>query len=504
MSEFLCLRFRDTEINPYSVLAWSIVTSHGSIEQSGYALLSELAEALPTTDVSRRCIVIVSSESVLLTTVTLPLKQQRHMRQVLPFLVEEQIIDPIENMHLAVPLLHSTESVQVVAIQKTKLSEWLDCLDEASIQPDYLFMDVLCVPEIHRDTQTPWQLLFDDQKLLFHNHQYSGMTLDANLAKTVLGINIHKQNMSEEGNEGELSLDDGSLEASLISVAKDTEAFELMGVKAIRAAELAERAEASKEGETPEREDYENFEEHDESDFDEALDDDGIEEADHSTEESYWLQEIDDFLRSENIKTYRVNYSETASELLALGAVKKLETNLNLLQGDFLPANANQANRLFLRKMVVGIAASVALFLLVTLGGGAYLNSQADSYFDKSVAVYKSLFPKQRRIKDPVKQMKRQLSGAMVGGTTSEFLPLLDAASSSLKTLEEQEATDASIEQLRYDVERGHIAIDIQANDIDELEKYRDLLTAQGLKVDILSANQDGGVVKGRLQIGRS
>ncbi|MGB5325123.1 MAG: GspL/Epsl periplasmic domain-containing protein, partial [Pseudomonadales bacterium] len=120
------------------------------------------------------------------------------------------------------------------------------------------------------------------------------------------------------------------------------------------------------------------------------------------------------------------------------------------------------------------------------------------------VAMYRELFPKQRKVVDPVRQMKRQLRGSSIGATTSDFLPLLDAASRSLQSLETGEGEEPAIKQLRYDTQRGHIAIDLQTGNIDQLEAYRDLLTAEGLEVDILSANQDGDIIKGRIQVGRS
>ncbi|NNC55688.1 MAG: hypothetical protein HKO07_08205, partial [Pseudomonadales bacterium] len=217
-----------------------------------------------------------------------------------------------------------------------------------------------------------------------------------------------------------------------------------------------------------------------------------------------WLSQIDALIRSENVSTAQLRYSETVSEMLAVSAVQSLDTSLNLLQGDFRPATASAEQRRFLRKLSGAVAACVALFLVITLGGGFYLNTRADHFFDRSVAMYRELFPKQRKVVDPVRQMKRQLRGSSVGATTSDFLPLLDAASRSLKSLEATDGEEPAIQQLRYDTQRGHIAIDLHASNIDQLEAYRDLLAAEGLEVDILSANQDGDSIKGRIQVGRS
>jgi general secretion pathway protein L len=216
------------------------------------------------------------------------------------------------------------------------------------------------------------------------------------------------------------------------------------------------------------------------------------------------IDQIDRLIRSENIATQRMQFSETATELISIHVVRSLDQQLNLLQGDFRPANANEESRRIARLTGFAVAACLGVFLIITLLGGTYLNWRADGYFDKSVAAYKEVFPKQRRVRSPAKEMQRKLSGQAVGASASEFLPLLDAASGSLTALVEQTSADANIQQLRYDLQRGNIAIDIQTDNIDQLETYKDLLTQQGLSVDILSANQDGNIVKGRIQIGRS
>ena len=211
--------------------------------------------------------------------------------------------------------------------------------------------------------------------------------------------------------------------------------------------------------------------------------------------------ELGNYIRSENIETRELVFTESCSDLLAVNAVHTVETTLNLLQGEFSPISANAANRKFIRKSGAIISACVAVFLVVTMAGGFYLNLKADQYFDDSVAIYRSVFPKQKKVIDPVKQMQRQLASKTVGGTTSDFLPLLDAASRALSNLETE--VPSTIGQLRYDNQRGHIIIDLRVNSIDILESYKEQLTAESLTVDILSANQDQEMVNGRMQISR-
>lgn len=520
MSDYLCLRFRDSSIEPHSVVSWSLLATDAKVISSGHVLLSQLQSVLPTLDSHTRCVVIIPGSAVLLTSIELPAKQLRHVKQVLPFVVEDQIIDPVESMHLTTPVLYKGNKIPVAAVKRNVIAGWLDQLSEVDIKPDYMFVDSYCLPS----QQGQWQLMVDHETALFRDDECSGMTIDYSMAKSVLNMAIlNQQGLTTEYNEeqnisneakGDNALnkennnDDGNVANSeydvvLLSVnCKDRGIIQQLYKAEIPDNDgLAEITSASQ--------DSDDSGVNSNAPIVPIIEMPGQEVLDKISAESdviqrKYLDELDSFIRSENMSTNRIHYSETSTELLAVSAVKSLDKNLNLLQGDFRPANANAENRRFMRRIAFGVAACLGLFLIVTLGGGAYLNYRSDSYFDRSVTIYRELFPKQRKVIDPVRQMKRQLSGQAIGTTTSEFLPLLDAASRSLAALSEQSAVEASIKQLRYDIQRGNISIDIHASNIDDLEAYRDLLAGEGLNVDILSANQDGDTIKGRIQIGRS
>ncbi|NNL57679.1 MAG: hypothetical protein HKO71_07990, partial [Pseudomonadales bacterium] len=434
-------------------------------------------------------------------------------------------------------VLHGGDKVTVAAIKHQLLGQWLEQLAQCNIAPDYLFIDAFCVP----DQQGQWQLLFDSDRVLFREGNSSGMRLDRQTAATVIKLAIQARSAKHAD-----SLQQDELQRVAL-VASSNDAIELAALEKLgaRPAGQAGSSAAPAAGGVPEQDEEQHEEQHHDPYEAALLGDDYVNPADKlgaegtrvaqqvadvtgdakpsrgpaasSAEASTdsndasqlpdtgeWLRELSDLIRSENIETKTVMYSETVSQLLAVSAVQSLDRNLNILQGEFRPATANAANRRYLRKVSVAVAACVALFMLITLGGGAFLNYRADSYFDQSVAIYRSLFPKQRKVRDPVKQLKRQLRGNTVGATTSDFLPLLDAASRSLTNLDSSSGEEPSIKQLRYDIQRGHIAIDLHASNIDQLEAYRDLLSAEGLDVDILSANQDGDTIKGRIQVGRS
>ena len=492
MSDFLCLRFKQVDIHEFSPVAWSVLSADGRIHASGHCRLEEVAKQIPESKALRRNILIVPSSAVLLTSTEVPIKQHRHLKQVLGFVVEEQIIDPIESMHLATPIYHASETVHIAAVKRDLLASWLEALESQNILPDYLFVDVLCVPQKVGD----WQLLFENNKVLFRDADYSGMLLDKNTAKSVIQLAISASNSSHL-----LASDDNDTAddlADLVDTLQDQGSVAGSVPVALGSIALL-LAEADKPVSANADPDPELSTEQESESLDELLDESLDPSLNLSPTE--FKVELGEFIRSENIETREIVYTESCSDLLAVNAVHTVETTLNLLQGEFSPISANAANRKFIRKAGVIVSACVALFLVVTMAGGFYLNVKADQYFDDSVAIYRSVFPKQKKVIDPVKQMQRQLTGKTMGGTTSDFLPLLDAASRALSNLETE--VPSTIGQLRYDNQRGHIIIDLRVNSIDILESYKEQLTAESLNVDILSANQDQDMINGRMQISR-
>jgi len=494
MSDFLCLRFKQVDIHEFSPVVWSVLSADGRIHASGNCLLEDVAKQIPESKALRRNILIVPSSAVLLTATNVPIKQHRHLKQVLGFVVEEQIIDPIESMHLATPVYHASETVHIAAVKRELLESWLSALETQKILPDYLFVDVLCVPQKAGD----WQLLFEDNKVLFRDSDYSGMRLDENTAKSVIQLAISASTPSslvqadnkDESDNLAAFVDNNNEQTSV-----DTHSSISLNSIALLLAEadksLNVSSDSNADSELSAKQDGDSLD----GLLDESLD------PMHIITPAEFKTELGDFIRSENIDTREVVYTESCSDLLAVNAVHTVETTLNLLQGEFSPISANAANRKFIRKSGAIISACVAVFLVVTMAGGFYLNVKADQYFDDSVTIYRSVFPKQKKVIDPVKQMQRQLAGKTMGGTTSDFLPLLDAASRALSNLETE--VPSTIGQLRYDNQRGHIIIDLRVNSIDILESYKEQLTAESLTVDILSANQDQEMVNGRMQISR-
>ena len=205
MIEFLCLQIGEVALSDSSPVDWTVTTADGRITASGRAELQELAGCLPASEAVRRNLLIVPGSALLLTSVEVVSQQQRHLKQLLPFIVEEQLVEPIESMHLALPPFRSGQRIDVAALRRETLAHWLEQFEAIGILPDYAFADVLCVPQKQGD----WQLLLDGDSVLYREALHGGMSLDIETALPVLDMALaedEQRQLDAGGTERELQV----------------------------------------------------------------------------------------------------------------------------------------------------------------------------------------------------------------------------------------------------------------------------------------------------------
>ena len=142
MADWLLLRLprEDTEL-----ATWLVVDARGapsSPPQSG-----PLALAAARTP-GRRVCVLVSGAEVLLAEPDVPVKAGAKVQQLVPYALEEQLADDIEDLHFALGKRSSESSrVPVAVIAKALLDQWLAELRGAGIEPDAVYADSELLPQ---------------------------------------------------------------------------------------------------------------------------------------------------------------------------------------------------------------------------------------------------------------------------------------------------------------------------------------------------------------------
>lgn len=149
-------------------LVWSDAEGIAPQVQTG-----ALVDAAPLAQ-GRRTLVIVPSAEVWLTRVTLPARNRQRLAAAVPYALEEQLAEDVEEMHFALGQHDGNGSWSVAAVSHERMREWLAVLQSAGIHTDMLVPDALAVLHSPRS----WTLILDRDYALLRTSAQQGIALD--------------------------------------------------------------------------------------------------------------------------------------------------------------------------------------------------------------------------------------------------------------------------------------------------------------------------------------
>jgi general secretion pathway protein L len=158
MAEFLVIRLSADE-NAHA--SWIAVDDAGTRRTP--PVMGPLEEALKDVG-DREVIVLVPAGETSTLSCDLPAKGAR-LRAALPFALEEQVADEIENLHFAPGPRRAAGDLPVVVVAHDKMNAWLARLQEAGIRPARM------IPEDHGLAVVPntLSLLVAEDQVVFNN-----------------------------------------------------------------------------------------------------------------------------------------------------------------------------------------------------------------------------------------------------------------------------------------------------------------------------------------------
>lgn len=180
------------------IASWVILDDAGTVVQS-------VAESPLTEMKDTEVVVIIPTQDILLAQVTLPKLNRQKLLQALPFALEEQLLDDVENLHFAIGEYQANQSFPVAVIAKEKMESWLASLKNVEISPIAILPDVFILP-------------FVDKTIFVNTHKdictvrtgkFSGFSCDKNNLPDLLNLALgpHKdENEIVNTNFSELQL----------------------------------------------------------------------------------------------------------------------------------------------------------------------------------------------------------------------------------------------------------------------------------------------------------
>ena len=170
MNEYLIVRLSNNTGSAIQWIVWSEQQKEviASGELADWEAISELAAYAE----HRRTIVLLSAASLVLTEVEIPAGASRQFVGMLPFLLEDDLAQDVEQLHFSI-LNKSAGKAQICAVEKVWLEKSLLSLRDIGCQVQSVLPDVLALPEVEGIAAVE----LDDQWLL-KKTPYSGVSVN--------------------------------------------------------------------------------------------------------------------------------------------------------------------------------------------------------------------------------------------------------------------------------------------------------------------------------------
>ena len=191
MADWLLIRLPRTAEQPAT---WLTVDPRGN--PSGPPQSGPLSLAAPRA-VGRRVCVLVPGTDVLLTEPEVPMKAGTKLQQVVPFALEEQLADDIDDLHFAIGKRASDSSrTPVAVIRRSLMDEWLISLRTSGLEPESMYTESDLLP------QNPGQAvaLMEEDVVIVRPPTGSPVTLPVEALSE--GLEIAQQGDPEQGATG--------------------------------------------------------------------------------------------------------------------------------------------------------------------------------------------------------------------------------------------------------------------------------------------------------------
>ena len=164
---------------------WSLVNSAGELTTMISRGSPEEARHLADT---HRTVVLLDSTAVHVNTVQLPIKNRQKLLRAIPFALEEQIADDVEDLHFVAGKPSQSGTVPVVAIRHETLKDIISRLHEAGIEPVAIIPDTLCLTA----SEKQWSILLHDNILKVQLGTLKSGEFDTSILSALITSNLEQ------------------------------------------------------------------------------------------------------------------------------------------------------------------------------------------------------------------------------------------------------------------------------------------------------------------------
>lgn len=120
-----------------------------------------------------RMIILAPATPMITTEAEMPPLQGARLRQALPYALEEQFVEDVEQLHFAIGKRDSHGRYPVVALERQLMDQWQALFAEAELRPHVMLNEALALPW----NEGEWSLLLQDEEALLRTGDFQGYAI---------------------------------------------------------------------------------------------------------------------------------------------------------------------------------------------------------------------------------------------------------------------------------------------------------------------------------------
>lgn len=187
--ETLFLRFlANTEnrvIDEDTSVRWVLVTESTEANDCGTVKLSNAAELIQ----DRKIVILLPIEQLYITSVAVQTKNKKQLEKAIPYALEDDLTEDIENLHFALGKRKDTGEIPVIVISKLHLDHLIKVLSGVNILPDVITADIYGLDW----DEGQWTFCIDDGHMLARTEQWNGFGCDTSDFKDFMNAALNEQ-----------------------------------------------------------------------------------------------------------------------------------------------------------------------------------------------------------------------------------------------------------------------------------------------------------------------
>ncbi len=175
----------ELDVNDSHFVKWIKLDEEGvPITRGAEARLEQVSSITQNAHV----IVLLPLQQMLLTNVNTRARKSKHLQKAVPYALEEEVADDIEDLHFALGQRYGENDYPVAVIEKETLDIILEKLADAGIFPYLLTADVFALPF----REGAWTILIENERGLVRTSTYQGFTIDLHNLQQVLTSSLRQ------------------------------------------------------------------------------------------------------------------------------------------------------------------------------------------------------------------------------------------------------------------------------------------------------------------------